>query len=410
MDTFQPVYADNLGDVNCYLFRAPTDFALTSTSGANNGSRLLFTFYGDQAINYGRIHTSVYPKQMNPNAVIYGINDTLTNLMSEAEVLNWQVNERNDIQATNVYDIKPFTYSALAYDLINHAYLQDVGWNYVGFLPITNSTPEVTSYFRQEAPNPNYASTHADLGVMAVFPNAYIVTVQREVKMYTLVNAIGFVGGVFGLLIAVQTCLFGYRPKSPWGVVHRWSIGDMKRSLLRGLQSKFKITDSGIPLVHPVHHRFSVTDLQGLDLDEPETKRINRVEERIQMLEMLFKAYYVDDEVFRSLDDASRVADEKNINAIRGHNIPSSTNAGAGGLGGYSPAATITQNEKNVNEAISSNNSVMSPSSGKSHGYPHSFSRQNTSESTSSNFPLTGGRVQHAPPYQPNTTFQMNDY
>lgn len=184
----------------------------------------------------------------------------------------------------------------------------------------------------------------------------------------------------------------------------------MKRSLLRGLQSKFKITDSGIPLVHPVHHRFSVTDLQGLDLDEPETKRINRVEERMQMLEMLFKAYYVDDEVFRSLDDASRVADEKNINAMRGHNIPSFTNAGAGGLGGYSPAATITQNEKNVDEAISSNNSVMSPSSGKSHGYPHSFSRQNTSESTSSNFPLTGGRVQHAPPYQPNTTFQMNDY
>ncbi|KAG2204229.1 hypothetical protein INT46_008844 [Mucor plumbeus] len=408
MSVFQPIFADNLGAVNCYLFRAPTDFVLTSTSGANNGSRLLFTFWGDQTIDYGRVHTSVYPKTMDPNAVIYGINDTMPTLMAEIDVLNWQVTERNDIQATNVFSLEPYTYSALSYDLINHKYLQDVGWNYVGFLPISNSTPEVTTNFRQESPNPNYVSTHADIGFMAVFPGSFITTIEREVKMYTLVNALGFVGGIFGLLVAIQAWLFGYRPRSPWGVVHRWSIGDMKRSLLRGLQSKFKITESGVPLVHPVHHRFSVTDLQNLDYDEPETQRINRVEERMQMLEMLFKAYYVDDEVFRSLDDANRngqlgpmsnqrsMQPTSNLNDSSRFPPPSFTNA------------TAPRTEKVVDDNYSTGGESFSkPSVG---AYPQ-FSRHDTEDSSTSQIPLTNQhrQRQHAPPYQPNTTVQMDD-
>ncbi|RCI01423.1 hypothetical protein CU098_003405 [Rhizopus stolonifer] len=303
MSVFQPTFSDNLGAVNCFLFRAPDDFKLTSTSGANNGSRLLFTMFGDQSTTYGRVHVSVFPKNMDPNAKIYGYEDGINVYLSEADVLNWQNTERNDLQATNVYTIEPFTYSALSYDIVDHRYLQPVGWNYVGFLPITNSTPQIESTFREEAPNPTYTSGHADLGLIAVFPNEFAQLIDREVKMYTLVNALGFVGGIFGLLVAVQTWLFGFRPRSPWGVVHRWSTGGRKQSLLRGLQEKFKTSDSGIPLVHPVHHRFSVNEFQNLG-QETEAQRVSRVEE---LLELLFKAYYVDDEVFRSLDNAASV-------------------------------------------------------------------------------------------------------
>ncbi|SAL99254.1 hypothetical protein [Absidia glauca] len=308
MSVFQPVFTDHLGHVQCYLFRAPNTFKLTSTSGSNNGSRLQFTMFGDQSITAGRVHVSVYPKAMDPNAYIYGINDDTPVLLGQDKVLSWQNDERNDVSATNIFSLEPFTYSALSYEIADHRYLQDVGWNYVGFLPIANNTPEITSNFRQEAPNPQYTLNHADLGVLAIQPNAFVNIVDREVKMYTLLNALGFVGGIFGLLIAVQAWLFGFRPRSPWGVVHRWSMGDMKRSLLRGLQNKFKTTDAaGIPLVHPVHKRFSVNDFNNLGY-ESETQRISRVEERMQVMELLFKAYYVDDEVFRSLDNANKNA------------------------------------------------------------------------------------------------------
>ncbi|KAG2214010.1 hypothetical protein INT47_001281 [Mucor saturninus] len=406
MSVFQPTFADNLGSVNCFLFRSPTDFILTSTSGQNNGSRLLFTFWGDQAIDYGRIHTSIYPKTMNPNTVIYNLLDGPTTLMPENAVMNWQINERNDIQATNVYDIQPFTYSALSYNLVNHKYLQSVGWNYVGFLPISNSTPEVVTNFRQEAPNPRYTSGHTDLGLIAIFPEAFVNTIKREVKMYTLVNALGFVGGIFGLLIAIQTWLFGFRPRSPWGVVHRWSTGDMKRSLLSGLRSKFKITESGIPLVHPVHHRFSVTDLNHEEFDEPETQRIHRVEERMQMLEMLFKAYYVDDEVFRSLDDANRAGQLNRMTQGRAGGGHPMNDSGRFPPPSFSTAAPRT--EKMMDDEMSTGTSSM----GKLYPndrFPHEFSRHDTDQSESSNIPLTHTQHQHAPPYQPNTAVQMHD-
>lgn len=412
MAVFKPTFADNLGAVNCFLFRAPTDFVLTSTSGANNGSRLLFNFWADQTINYGRVHTSVYPKTMDPNAVIYGVNDSMPNLMREIDILNWQINERNDIQATNVFSLEPYTYSALSYNLIDHKYLQDVGWNYVGFLPISNSTPEVVTNFRQEAPNPTYVNTHPDMGLMSVFPDSFVTTIEREVKMYTLVNALGFVGGIFGLLVAIQAWLFGYRPRSPWGVVQRWSVGDMKRSLLRGLQSKFKITESGVPLVHPVHHRFSVSNLQNLDYDEPETQRINRVEERMQMLEMLFKAYYVDDEVFRSLDDANRKGQFGHMNDNQ-RNVRPTINDTASSSSRFPPPSFTNATAPRTEKMIDDNYSTGGTSITKSHvgSYPQ-FTRHDTEESSTSQIPLTRQQHyprQHAPPYQPNTTVQMDD-
>ncbi|KAI8080391.1 hypothetical protein BDF21DRAFT_418922 [Thamnidium elegans] len=403
MSIFTPTYADNLGQVNCFLFRAPKDFVLTATSGANNGSRLLFTLWGDQSIGYGRIHTSVYPKTMNPNTFIYNISDNMPTVMSESQVLNWQINERNDIQATNVFDIEPYTYNALAYSLVEHRYLQDVGWNYVGFLPIFNSTPEVETSFRGESPNPNYVTTHDDIGAVVVFPLAYVNTIEREVKMYTLVNALGFVGGIFGLLIAIQAWLFGFRPRSPWGVVHRWSTGDRKRSLLRGLQSKFKTTESGIPLVHPVHHRFSVTDLNNLDYDESETQRINRVEERMQMLEMLFKAYYVDDEVFRSLDDANRVGE-----LSRMANLGSSARPNMNDSARFDPpsfSAAVPRTEKMIDDQFSSS---TASSMLKNNSHPH-FERRDTNQSSASQIPLTQTQYQSAPSYRPNTNVQMHD-
>ncbi|KAI9312370.1 hypothetical protein BX666DRAFT_1986808 [Dichotomocladium elegans] len=309
---FVPVFADYLGPVTCFLFRPPSDFKLSQTSGINNGTRLLFSPFADTSITNARIHVSAYPKAMDPNIRIYNITDDTPYLLSDEAVSNWRNLARNDFEANNIFTIEPFTYSVMTYNLIDHRYLQQSGWNYVGFLPNANHTPEVETTFRQEAPNPNYAMTHADLGIIVVSPNIFALITDREVKVYTLVNALGFVGGIFGLLVAIQSWMFGYRPRSPWGVVQRWSVGNMRQSLLRGLSNKFKTSpETGIPLINPVHRRFSVLydDDRSKDMmtvPESEEERIGRVEERMQVLELLFKAYYVNDEVFRSLDNARR--------------------------------------------------------------------------------------------------------
>ncbi|KAI8582373.1 hypothetical protein K450DRAFT_228657 [Umbelopsis ramanniana AG] len=303
MSVHTPVFSDQLGEVTCYLFRGDNSFEMTGSSGNNNGSHMIFTVYGDKTVQYGRVHVSLWPKQMDPNVPIYNLPGS--NLLSTQDISNWLNDERNDIQVENVYDFAPNTYNTLQYQMINHQYLQSAGWNYVGFLSITNSTPEIDTQFRQESANPMYNLTHLDLGTFVVAPAAYQTQVLKEYKIYSLVNALGFAGGVVGLVFGLQAWLFGYRPRSPWGVVHRWSVGDMKKSLLRGLQSNFK-TEAGIPLVHPVHKRFSQQGYTPYAPYEADPDRISKVEERMQVLELLFKAYYVDDEVFRSLDNANR--------------------------------------------------------------------------------------------------------
>ncbi|KAI8076916.1 uncharacterized protein BX664DRAFT_287828 [Halteromyces radiatus] len=308
MSVFQPNFADKFGMVSCYLFRSDVYFQLTGTSGANNGSRLIFSLYGDSTISAGAIHLSTFPKEMDPIVQVYNINDGIPSLLDRDEVLNWQNSDLNDLQSTNVYTVSPFTYSAIGYTLSDHQYLQDVGWNYVGFLPVTNSTPEISTAFRMESANPTYNLTHSDIGVIAVTPDSYTKTTKREVKMYTLVNALGFVGGVFGILVTVQAWLFGYRPLSPFGIVHRWSVGNMKQSILRGLYTSFKTNEDTIPMVTPVHRRFSMLNVNDIDNDINDQQRITMVEERMQTLERVFKAYYVNDEVFRSLDNASKMS------------------------------------------------------------------------------------------------------
>ncbi|CAO3590366.1 unnamed protein product [Absidia cylindrospora] len=371
MTVFQPYFADKLGAVSCYLFRADAYFQLSATSGNNNGSRLIFTLFGDPTITSASIHLSAFPKAMDPNVGTYYINDGTPDLLSSDDVLNWRNAENNDLQTSNVFTVAPFTYSSMGYTLSDHQYLQDVGWNYVGFLPVTNSTPEIETSFRMEAANPNYSQSH--IGVIAVTPDNYMNNTKREVKMYTLVNALGFVGGIFGLLLALQAWLFGYRPRSPWGVVHRWSVGDMKRSLLRGLQSKFKTTDaSGIPLVHPVHKRFSVTDFNNLG-NETESQRISRVEERMQVMELLFKAYYVDDEVFRSLDNANKAK----LGSLRRRGGPGN-NAMAG-----DPLLHNTHNDGPPEEKFDLDNNTKGAKPAKSGDY-ELVDRHDSSSSTSS--------------------------
>jgi hypothetical protein len=78
--------------------------------------------------------------------------------------------------------------------------LQADSWNYVVFLPVTNSTIEIATNIRQDS---YFDNSSASISRLTVSSEAFVNTFEQEIKLYTLLNALGFVGGIFGLLVAV---------------------------------------------------------------------------------------------------------------------------------------------------------------------------------------------------------------
>lgn len=324
LSTHAPYFIANLGQITCFLFMPDSDFKLGENSdpATNNGTKVQFNMFASTN-QTGLVHIAVYPPGKDPNRVYYS--NATDQYLDSVQMQDWLNNDGNDFQTTNILDLDPFTFSVLSYQLQYHQYLQDTGWNYVGFAPSLNSTPEIITTTRQQAPGGNIVFLDNLVNVMFLNPSSFTIIRLREQKIYSLLNAVGFVGGLYGLFVAFQTIMFGYRPRSPWGIVHRWSVGDMRRSISKGLKSRFDLLHTPVPLVNPVHRRFSRLNIKSYgipndycdddsasDIDEPErgpanmddARRLERVEDRIQLLELLFKSYYIDDEVFRRLDRA----------------------------------------------------------------------------------------------------------
>ncbi|KAF7723202.1 hypothetical protein EC973_002277 [Apophysomyces ossiformis] len=332
----------------CYLFHAPTTFRLGQSNDRvqSNGTYLKFYYYGDYIpSNRSQLHIVFYNKMHDPNFEVYGIEDPFHipfEWYSSSENSAFQIAEQENMRTSNAYDLDPNSASTASYELVQHEEMELNIWNYVGFAAMRALMFEVDSKASTEKSLEDadtvYTSYPQPLGSLHVFPSSFDVTVYREQRAFTFVNAMGIIGGIFGLILGLQACLFGYRPRSPWGVVHRWSVGQMRRSLLHGLRSKFP-KGVHVPIVQPVHRRFSVGTLSPNDNkaeikrsytdprqarpkdesktiivlnedqqqereDENNEERMARLEERLHVFELLFQAYYINDEVFRSLDYA----------------------------------------------------------------------------------------------------------
>jgi hypothetical protein len=118
----------------------------------------------------------------------------------------------------------------------------------------------------------------------------------------------------------------------------------------------------------------------------------------MQMLEMLFKAYYIDDEVFRSLDDAGK-AESKNW--LSKHNNAFDGTREFDSMAPFHDEKIVMIADNDVNNRASNDNDKP---------LPLMFSRQDTEESTSSHTHLTAQQQRSVPQYKPNTAFQMNDF
>jgi hypothetical protein len=235
------------------------------------------------------------------------------------ESAQFQSSEQLNLKTRNLFDIKAQS-TSIGYALMERQTMSSV-WNYIGFFGSSSIQSQMsihTQYILQNQNNGSISDVSSGIVMdsIDVVPLQYSTKVTCEHRAFTLVNGLGILGGIVGLIVGCQGCLFGYRPRSPWGIVHRCSTGWMRQSLLRGLRARVPGAAEEVrvvPMVHPVHRRFSEAvvkfhnhNVQEEDdeEEEDETSRMKKLEERLHVFELLFQAYYIDDEVFRSLHRA----------------------------------------------------------------------------------------------------------
>ncbi|KAI9007941.1 hypothetical protein CLU79DRAFT_723383 [Phycomyces nitens] len=308
-----PVFSEYIGEITCFLYAAPSTFVLTDPArGVGNGTSLIFSFYGDPTVA-GAIHTVFFPPAMDPNIILYNINTTgIDPIITPEQMDDWVVADLDDRYAQNVYTVNPNTTTTLGYDLQEYQYLRDSGWNNIGFAPEMDKTPQISTVFRSGTISKNTRALSYIISTLKVFPNEYVDVILQEKKTSTLLDALGSAGGVLSLIMGVQLWLFGFRPQSPWGVVHRWSIGRMSHSIKENLRSGFEPMHKAIPFVDPVGQtvlpptmiqpetegKDTARLLAGPTEGSDQTQRLLHVEERIQLMEQMLKAYYINTEIF----------------------------------------------------------------------------------------------------------------
>ncbi|KAI8147560.1 hypothetical protein BJV82DRAFT_596022 [Fennellomyces sp. T-0311] len=354
MGMHQP-YFGYTGTVNCFLFHADEEFRLSASPVGPvgtfyNGSRIQFSFYGDaiDLNNPGLIHVTLYPRGRDPNLSYY-FNETQYGDDDDTNLDDWLHDESNNLVSENTYIMAANKSSAVSYQLSTHRYLQNSAWNLVGISYAYNDTPSINTLSlqgtRSLSPLPfNINGT----SFLDVYPQSYLELTMQDERVNTILASVGPVGGLLTLLITLNTCIFGSRPRSPWGLIHRMMWTDRSRnSLLDGLYEKFgNVTPCGnIPFINPVEKRFltseeadchdivmnpvnqpqSVTTARAsqdsvaaayrrnprsekgnyVSYEEPllveAMRKIDQLQRRVQLTELLLKAYYIDEEVFRNL-------------------------------------------------------------------------------------------------------------
>lgn len=278
--------------LTCYLFQS--DWILSNHRLKNHhGSSLQFYYYGNVS-NKSLVHVESYHPLHDPNLPVYGLTGDFDQWYSEDENAKFQSFEQSNLKTHNVFHLDPTKSSQIGYEYKRREKMDRTLWNYIGFGTRREIIHQiVTVQYQSTTIDKSNEQENVSLlpfvGSLDVFPTSYSTLVMREQRAFTVIHGIGIIGGIFGLMIGFQASVFGYRPRSPWGIVHRWTVAWMRKSLLDGLRARFS-NHVHIPIVHPVYNSHS-----------QEIHRMTSLEERLNVFEFLFQAYYIDDEVFRSL-------------------------------------------------------------------------------------------------------------
>lgn len=349
MSNLRPYYsASRQGAIQCWLFTPSPDFTLAYQADAqsNNGTRLKFLFGGvyDGTMNNSRVHISIYPPDRDPNKVVYRYGEQ--SALSSDEIERWMKLELNDQQPENTYTAEVNTYSSVSYQLKNHRYLSDSGWNAIGFASIYNNTPEVETDFRTSIQDEEMMVKNT----VDIYPANFMQVTQEEQRVHTLLQSIGSVGGLLSLFVFLDTFLFGARPSAVIGIVQKLSVGKMKRSIQQSQLNAFGFLGRPVPFVHPVDSNSNLLDAHqrrehGLKAlwqhqdtthnDDLDTKiedvteenglqhQVDELTRRLQLMELVLKNYCIDDRIFKILQVAHREE-----NALRNEEVRNTVKVG----------------------------------------------------------------------------------
>jgi hypothetical protein len=304
----------------CKIFIPPLDIRFQSNENIY-GSELkdqmeIRLFKEDPTLSY---YFTYYTSQHSPYRTIFGMNGNDSD-MTLQDANNWIQTERDTSNLKNTFTSAVDNFAIVSFSLTETQALTNSSWNYFGFSNIYNTTLELAQNKGPESliTNSGNRSTLIPSYMLEVKPSEYTIRITKEQKVSTILGRLASADGVFSAIVAIQTILFGFRPDSPWGIVHRWSGGRQKETLRDALRDDFNTDNSPVPMVTRVrgdYHLLSVSsDSTIIDMDRRNEDEDNQnfaikfrnMENRMQLMEDLFKTYYINDEVFQKLNEAKK--------------------------------------------------------------------------------------------------------
>ncbi|KAI9255046.1 hypothetical protein BDA99DRAFT_517763 [Phascolomyces articulosus] len=156
------------------------------------------------------INVELLPHGKNPNLIVFKDIDQPS--LSPQELYTWINNDWSDLQSENKYTITYPSISSISYQHQTHRYITDNGWNNIGFAQIYNDSLQLTTSLHTT----NQMIRDDLYTFIDIYPAENMVDIiLQDKKMYTFVTVIGFIGGLLSLLVALDSILFGFRPRSP---------------------------------------------------------------------------------------------------------------------------------------------------------------------------------------------------
>ncbi|KAI7860597.1 hypothetical protein BDC45DRAFT_494797 [Circinella umbellata] len=233
-----------------------------------NGLELSYEYVLDNSSLRHNMQIAVYtPYILNPTLFTYV--DSISNYYSGGEnisqeleteeYIDWAQHEASNdqmiIKDDNQYtldlsDNKP-SHMVVSFKYQTRLDLSDATWNVLGLASIYQKTEEIISDFQTETRNNDGPDQFKS--IIKLQPSNLSHATLQEQRIYTIVNVLGSVGGLFALVAAIHSLLYGVRPFSPYGIVQRYSPKKLKSSIRIALYDAFGFLERPTPLVHPVN-------------------------------------------------------------------------------------------------------------------------------------------------------------
>ncbi|KAG2210949.1 hypothetical protein INT47_000106 [Mucor saturninus] len=340
-----------LGDTKCYMYAPPKD----KLSYIHQNDYVEFHHFGESLSFSGKsVYIQLYEPTKNPNRVVFDISpfhhqhsaqylDTWIEFQINNSFIHGTAGQKitlNGLPGVNLHFKTTYTQKIDPDSL----------WNLVGIFPKYTQVSElsVTSSEVVHVSDSTFQS-----GTISIYPLDQQKTVITEKRDVTIMSTLGVLGGIASMLIAMRALLFGARPPKPWGVFQGLSFkSSWEQSRSKNLKRYFRIPGvDNVPFATPVHQRFSdiytLNENHSLSPDSSKSRnqkrdgflsessasgtqiesssihssteydknkessnsyynvheRLEQLEARNQILELVLRAYYIDDRIFREIHE-----------------------------------------------------------------------------------------------------------